>query len=150
MPQPEPPDFTGQYNTALAPDETANFAAWMDQLSKFKKHDAWKELFDYDLAGAFKAGVTPDERGHLDDRFKKPNHATFSRDSIYSGQNGAVGGDWGQAPNKRWDYWPSATNLQYRSPDALKAYFGQVEPNSKLMLPKAGQALPLESWLGPR
>lgn len=55
----------------------------------FKK---WKEVYapkdsgyDYDLRGAFLAGVRPDpSTGHWPDTFKKPNHPTFSLESKYA------------------------------------------------------------------
>lgn len=40
---------------------------------------------DYDFRAAVQAGETPDASGHWTDKFKKPNHPTFSDESIYAG-----------------------------------------------------------------
>lgn len=68
----------GKYDTALTPDEETKFQAW-------KTANAPKDSGeDYDLRGAFKAGVKPAANGHWPDTFKKPNHPTFSSDSKYA------------------------------------------------------------------
>jgi hypothetical protein len=62
----------------------------------------WKERYapndsgeDYDLRSAFDAGLTPDANGHWPDTFKRPNHPTFSNESIYAvGVNAAKAGHW--------------------------------------------------------
>ena len=56
------------------------------------KYQGWKQRYapqdsglDYDLRGAFKAGLQPDATtGHWPDTFKKPNHPTFSDQSKYA------------------------------------------------------------------
>jgi hypothetical protein len=128
-------DFTNRYNTPLSAPEEQQFQVWIGHLSAAKGYNAQMDLRDYDLRGAFKAGVTADARGHLTDEWKKPNHPTFSDESIYNGKDGNEGGKWIQAPNGQWAYKASTTNLKFRSPDALRQYFQRVEPNSKLMLP---------------
>lgn len=80
----------GPYDTRLSPDDEADFKLW-------KKEYAPKDSgADYDLRGAFKAGVTPDpENGHWPDTFKKPNHPTFSDQSQYAvGDNASKAGHW--------------------------------------------------------
>jgi hypothetical protein len=68
-----------RFNTALAPDEETQFQAWKAQ---YAPQDSG---VDYDLRGAFKAGLTPDPTsGHWPDTFKKPNHPTFSNQSKYA------------------------------------------------------------------
>lgn len=62
----------------------------------------WKQAYaprdsgeDYDLRGAYKAGITPDPlTGHWPDTFKKPSHPTFSDQSIYSSLTGTRPGTW--------------------------------------------------------
>jgi len=50
---------------------------------------------DYDFPGAYKAGVQPDPMtGHWPDTYKKPNHPTFSEESIYSSLTGTKPGRW--------------------------------------------------------
>jgi spore germination cell wall hydrolase CwlJ-like protein len=79
------------YDTKLTTDQEAQFQTWKSQ---YAPNDSG---FDYDLRGAFKAGVTPDPKnGHWPDTFKKPNHETFSVESQY-----AVGAD--KAKAGKWD-----------------------------------------------
>ena len=52
------------------------FALWKQ---KYAPHDSGK---DYDLYGAFRAGVVPTNQ-HFPDTFKLPNHPTFSIESVY-------------------------------------------------------------------
>lgn len=78
-----------EYNTDLGGDED-KFQAW-------KAENAPKDSgYDYDLRGAYKAGVKADpESGHWPDTFKKPNHPTFSNQSQYAtGANRAKAGYW--------------------------------------------------------
>jgi hypothetical protein len=64
--------------------------------------DEWKIRYapndsgeDYDLRGAFDAGVLPDASGHWPDTFKRPNHPTFSNESIFAfGVNESKAGRW--------------------------------------------------------
>lgn len=139
--QQEGPDFSDRYNTKLAPAEEKAFQGWLGDLSKAKGYDAKADLRDYDLRGAFKSGVTADERGHLTDEFKKPNHPTFSSESIYSGKDGFTGGQWVGDDQSGWNYQASPTNLKFRTPEQLQQYFQRVEPNSQLMLPPAPSQL---------
>lgn len=66
------------YTTSLTSSEEKQFKAWKQAYAPGDSGE------DYDLRGAFKAGVTPDpETGHMPDTFKKPNHPTFSIESQY-------------------------------------------------------------------
>lgn len=77
------------YDTQLTPEEEKQFQAWK---AKYAPNDTGA---DYDLRGAFKAGLTPEANGHFSDRFKKPNHPTFSVESQYAvGDNLAKAGHW--------------------------------------------------------
>ena len=68
-----------KFDTKLNKQEEAQFQDWK------KKYAPRDSGADYDLRGAFKAGFKPDEKtGHWDDRFKKPNHPTFSTFSQYA------------------------------------------------------------------
>jgi hypothetical protein len=131
------PDFSGQYNTDLGGAEP-QFQQWLQQLGKAKGYDASMDLRDYDLRGAFKGGATADARGHLTDEWKKPNHPTFSDQSIYSGKDGYEGGQWVGDDAKGWDYQATKTNMQFRNKRALNNYFRQVEPDSKVRFPTPG------------
>lgn len=59
---------------------------------RYAPHDSGE---DYDLLAAFHAGVVPDSSGHWTDLFKKPNHPTFSVESIHAvGADVAKAGKW--------------------------------------------------------
>jgi flagellum-specific peptidoglycan hydrolase FlgJ len=65
-------------------------------------YQRWKQYFapqdsgeDYDLRGAFLAGVTPDtQTGHWPDTYKKPNHPTFSDQSKFAKRYPERAGHW--------------------------------------------------------
>ena len=82
------PDFTEKYNTALTVAEEKRFQTWVKSAGKEK------DLYDYDMRGAWKAGETANgETGHWTDKYKKPNHPTFSVESQYSTSENP-GGTW--------------------------------------------------------
>lgn len=82
------PQHDGHYNTFLQPDEEAAFRKWKAQ---YAPNDSGE---DYDLRGAFKAGLQPGADGHWPDTFKKPNHPTFSDQSIYAKEQPQLAGHW--------------------------------------------------------
>lgn len=135
---PSPDSYDSNFNTKLSPDQQSAFQAWK---AKYAPND---DGSDYDLQGAFLAGVKPDPgRGHFPDTFKKPNHPTFSDQSQYSGvddgKGGTLqGGKWGDDNS----FTPSATNLQTHSAGDLANYFQKVEPDSKLNLPQSSPSSP--------
>lgn len=118
----DPYDFSDRYNTQLTPAEEKEFVKWAGPKVK--------DLYDYDLKGFWKAGLGVDERGHGTDQFKKPNHPTFSNQSIYHGQNGQMGGVWGQTPEGQTVFTPSAHNLKNLPLPLLKRYFNEREPGA--------------------
>lgn len=125
------PDYTDKYNTPLSTEEEKSFQSWK---SKYAANDSGA---DYDLRGAFKDGIKPDdERGHFPDTYKKPNHPTFSDQSKYSSKD-LPGGTWGEGDS----FTPSSTNLNTYGKQGLQDYFKKVEPNSKLLIPDAGDPL---------
>ncbi len=65
------------FDTVLTAEEESRFQEWK---SKNAPNDSG---IDYDLRGAFKAGVKKDATGHWPDTWKKPNHPTFSNESLY-------------------------------------------------------------------
>ena len=126
-------DFTHKYNTELDPKMEAQFQQWLKTLSPKKQ-----SMRDYDLRGLFKAGMTGDydennpiqlfgvgDDIHFTDRFKKPNHPTFSTESIYNHRDGFVGGEWMNFGNNRWVYVPNDTNMLTK--EQLTDYFGREE-----------------------
>lgn len=94
---------------------------------------------DYDYAAAEAAGVKPDERGHMPDTYKKPNHMTFSKESQYSGKDGNEGGSWDKLPpgDSNWMFTAGKTNMQQHTPQDMQDYFNKVEPDSLLKTPDA-------------
>lgn len=77
------------YDTALTPDDEQKFGEW-------KKANAPNDSGeDYDLRGAYKAGLEKDiKSGHWSDKFKKPNHPTFSDQSQYAKDEPEKAGHW--------------------------------------------------------
>lgn len=76
------------YNTVLSPAKEEQFKAWKRQNAPNDSGD------DYDLRGAFMAGVSPAANGHWPDTFKKPNHPTFSDQSQYARYAPDKAGHW--------------------------------------------------------
>lgn len=113
------------FDTPLSAKDEARFRA-----SYPDPHDTE----DYDMRGAFKAGVTAAGNGHYPDTYKKPNHPTFSSESQYSTPEHA-GGRWMQAPNGHWIFMASPWNMNNLGPQGLLDYFQQREPDSIPVLP---------------
>src|SRR5712692_8429662 len=132
------PDFTDQYNTQLSPEEEGQFQSWAQAQGRTK------DLYNYDMRGWWKAnqgGEVPAQGAHFTDEFKKPNHPTFSNESMYQGKDGFQGGSWGGTEAEP-TFTPGKTNLLMQSRGDLENYFSKVEPNARLM---PGTGL----WQGP-
>lgn len=85
---PEPVD-PSHYDTPLTKGQEEKFQDWK---SKMAPNDSGE---DYDLRGAFLNDIRPDEKtGHWPDTFKKPNHPTFSDESMYAGERPDLAGRW--------------------------------------------------------
>lgn len=76
------------YETELTKPEEQRFQEWKAVTAP---NDSGA---DYDLRGAFKAGLAPGTDGHWPDTFKKPNHPTFSVESIYAADRPDLAGKW--------------------------------------------------------
>lgn len=118
------------FETPIPDARHADYQKWISQLPA-----NLRSTTDYDLQGAFLAGAKP-AAGHLTDKFKKPNHMTFSVESQYSGRNGQVGGRWVQATDGTYTFYASPTNLKYHSAQELQDYFRQYEKKNRLVLPQ--------------
>lgn len=82
-------DASASYDTPLNSKQEGEFAEWKKTYAPKDSGD------DYDLRGAFKAGLKPDpETGHWPDNYKKPNHPTFSDQSIYAKDAPDKAGHW--------------------------------------------------------
>ena len=111
----ENPYGSADYETKLTADEEPAYAAWKARTSP---NDSGQ---DYDLRGAFKAGLEragPEagiDEGHFPDKFKKPTHPTFSDQSQYAANAPSKAGTWDgdtYVPHKTADaLWP-ATKLE--------------------------------------
>lgn len=77
-----------QFETKLTPQEETEFQKWK---IKYAPNDSG---LDYDLRGAFKAGLKPNEGRHWPDTYKKPNHPTFSVESVYAKDRPDLAGHW--------------------------------------------------------
>ena len=79
--------------------------------------------------------------GHGSDLYKKPNHPTFSNESMYHNTPAPwggkyEGGSWTKE-GKRDVYTPSSTMLKYtHSLNNLRDYMSENEPNVKLNMDK--------------
>jgi len=126
-------DFTNKYNTVLSPLEEMEFLDW----AKNQQRNVKGDLYDYDMRGAYKAGATAEGNGHFPDTYKKPNHPTFSDESIYHGKDGYYGGKW-STENGRDVFDAGPANMIFMGPKQLEEYFKTVEPKGLLRLPPAG------------
>lgn len=94
---------------------------------------------DYDLEAARRAGVQPDERGHMPDTYKLPNHMTFSEESIHSNPQ-TPGGRWewmghDERAHDLWNFRPTDYNLQQHPANEMERYFNRYEPDSTVQIP---------------
>lgn len=120
----EPPDYTDRYNTPLTRDQEQGFQSWLAAQSRAG------DLTNYDMRGAWRSDVREAANGHYPDTYKKPNHPTYSTGSQYSTPD-SPGGRWVQRDG-RWNYTPSATNLQMYGPAGLRRYWDRAEPGADL------------------
>lgn len=122
-------DLTNQYNTPLNTFEQAQY----DMM--FTKNDS----YDYDMQGWFKANPDQDPHDdgtHYPDDWKKPNHPTFSDQSIYHGVDGNNGGHWNTDEGTGTEnFAPGDTNLQQHGTQGLQDYFNTRETGVQLLLP---------------
>lgn len=120
------------YDTLLEPAKETAFRAWAG--------NKIADTADYDLRGAWLANAQASSNGHLPDTYKKPNHPTFSDQSIYS-TPGRQGGTWA-GNDGNWSFWASQSNMDQQSPLSLWDYFKKREPDATLILPSLGYSLP--------
>lgn len=112
------------YNTPLKRAQEAAFALWL------RKSGRERDLEDYDLRGAWKANAKAAGNGHLPDTWKKPNHPTFSNESIYAGPQ-TPGGTWVESPDGKWIF----VAPPGRDPGELQDYFRRREPGNRVVPP---------------
>lgn len=118
----------GAYNTPVPQSQQDAFQAWRGALPMQLRGSQ-----DYDLQGAFMGGASPSGE-HMTDRWKKPNHMTFSNGSQYS-TPAQPGGKWVEG-DKGWTFWPTPFNMTQHTPAEMASYFGSpAEPNGTVVLP---------------
>lgn len=119
-------DFTNRYNTVLTPEQAQAFNLWATNVFNQTGKDPRLDMYDYDMQGAFLEGIAPDGNLHWSDKYKKPNHPTFSKESIYNGADGYIGGEWIDTENGLFfDVAP----MNMYTPQELMQYMRQVEPD---------------------
>ena len=132
-PTPDPYDFSTRFNTQLTPQDEQDFMAWATAKKKLN------DVYDYDLRGAFKelqsGAMSEADNGHLGDKYKKPNHPTFSDLSIYHHPELMPGGHWSKSETGKDIFVPSALNLQNMPQAQLFDYFNKYEKNGILSIP---------------
>lgn len=92
-----------KYVTILSDSEKKEYESWKKTLPKNLQYEG-----DYDLAGLWKENpkVKPSADLHFPDKYKKPNHPTFSDESIYFGRDTRkFAGKWEETPDA-WIYMP--------------------------------------------
>lgn len=101
--------FADNFNTKLSPEKEAQFKDWA------LKNNRLQDQQDYDIRGFWSSGGLLSDNGHASDMYKKPNHPTFSDQSIYHGSPSPFGvfqgGIWQETP-QGLSYTPSAEMLR--------------------------------------
>lgn len=77
-----------KYDTKLSREDEVKYQVWKN---KNAPNDSGE---DYDLRGAYKEGMTRSSNNHLSDKYKKPNHPTFSDESKYAKDAPEKAGHW--------------------------------------------------------
>jgi len=122
----DPYDFSDRYNTRLSAAEE----------KRFLKSSMASDVYDYDSRGEWKAiedGELPRRKPgeHGTDKYKKPNHPTFSDESIYHGRDGYEGGHWEKGDDGKTRFRVGKTNMMSKA--ALRGYMEQREPDVELI-----------------
>jgi len=112
------------------PEERPSYEEWL-RLHKVR------ETPDYDVRAAYEAGIDPDERGHLSDRFKRPNHITYSDESeAAKSKDAPPAGKWVGSDKDGWTFYATQTNINNAGGvDRLRKYFRKNEKDVRLVLP---------------
>lgn len=134
-------DFSNQYNTPIPSARQGEFNDWLVKQKAKTGRDPLHDRYDYDVNGFFLSGQGTDERGHATDQFKKPNHPTFSNESIYHGKDGNYGGRWITQAGKTF-FEPGVTNLNHHTAPGLKSYFDMYEPDVTFLPPPGKPPIP--------
>lgn len=115
-------DFTDRYNTPLDEEDEKKYQTW----AKTNKRE--KDAYDYDMRGAWKEGAGQADNGHFPDTHKKPNHPTFSDESVYHGVDDHEGGKWSKKDGKD-TFTPGVSNKKFRSKKEREDYLKRSDPS---------------------
>lgn len=131
------PNFRDRFNTSLAPADEAKYRTWLARQGQRTGRDMSRDTDDYDMRGFYKetagADVSP---GHFTDKFKKPNHPTFSTESIYAGTPAPGGEKWDAGEWGNGTFTPSLHMLARTHPlPRLRDYMSRAEPDTRLLGP---------------
>lgn len=122
----------GKYDTSLTPAQEAKYRL------AAAKSGRTNDTVNYDLRGAWLENPKSiSSSGHLTDKWKKPNHPTFSTDSKYSTPSNP-GGTWTEGTNRSWSFTPSKRQISRAGGIApFKRNFNRNEAgqNSGLVIP---------------
>ena len=132
------PGFQFAYNTPiLTPQMWDAYSAW----ARGQGMDPVEDAHDYDMQGAFlreyempldaRVAEAYDPRGHGFDYFKKPNHSTFSSQSVYASPL-HPGGEWGWAWNGDGFSMPPRETPNFLTPRETAEYMRNYEPGTVL------------------
>ena len=123
--------YASRFNTSLGSSDEAKFQKWLSRRSAELGRDLSKDLYDYDVRGYWKSGGYKDSgpASHGTDKFKKPNHPTFSNESIYHGGQ-FLGGQWTDG-----GFVMGKANRDIWGPERLRQYMQKYEPGLKLIDP---------------
>jgi len=128
----EQPDYSDKYNTKLTKEQERAFQKMRQVVLLNTGKDILEDRFDYDPR-AMMSDIKHqklDSRGHSSDIGKKPNHPTFSDQSIYSTKEKS-GGKWEEN-----SYTPSPYILSESGRlKALARYMARNEPYAQLNIP---------------
>ena len=122
------------YDTKLSAENEKRFKAWVDKQSTLRGRDMSQDTGDYDLRGYWVNGGFKDTgQGHMPDTYKKPNHPTFSSESMYNGTKDASGnvlqgGQWTSS-----GFVAGPTNKANMSREQMLQYFKKIEPGMNLV-----------------
>ena len=117
-----------------------NYKDWLAYKSKLEGKDLSADEQDYDLQSYFNnlkyndKNYVPKKGIHLEDTYKKPNHPTFSNQSMYSIPGIQEGGTWSSNKEGKWAFKPSELNLKNMPAEQMQQYFSEADPNAELDL----------------
>ena len=131
--------YRNRFNTTLLPNQKNKFNSWVKEESTKQGRDIAMDLGAYDVQGYWKEyisnGINPnDADNHGPDKYKKPNHPTFSTESKYHKEDDDryYGGKWsddgGFTPSKQLtskydkEYYDRTFGMEPNRPEHLKKY----------------------------